>query len=90
MISSDGWSESPPMLSQFLAPSTASEKTMFIKISSTEPITTVERADMVRSRSRSHQPMAAKSTTARIVMRICLSMSPGTEDAATDMPMLVR
>ena len=82
--------ESPPSISQLRAPSTASLNTMFTSISMTAPITTVERAAMARSRSRSHQPVPTKSSTARMVMRSCLSSSSGAEEAATDMPRLVR
>ena len=65
-------------------------KEIIRNISMTVPITTVERAAMLRSRSRSHQPSSANSSTAAIVSSSCLSMSFGAEDAATDMPRLVR
>ena len=45
---------------------------------------------MVRRRLRSHQPLSRNSATATRVSKICLYISSGVEEAATDMPRLVR
>ena len=78
------------MVSQFRAPRTLSLKAMLMNMSRTVPITTAERAAVERSRSRSHQPSIANSSTAAMVSRSCLSIPSGEDEAATDMPREVR
>ena len=63
---------------------------MFTAISPRAMISTVKRAATARSSFLSQSPSSRNSTTAAIVSTSCLSMSPGTEEATTDMPRVVR
>ena len=78
------------MISQLRAPRMTSEKTALIASSISAPAAMGKRMASVRSRLRSHQPPIRNRITPASVSRICLYISSGVEEAATDMPSVER
>ena len=74
------------MMSQLRAPRITSEKSALIASSISAAAATGTRIAAVRSRLRSHQPLKRNRITPASVSRICLYISSGVEEAATDMP----